>query len=311
MTRTDSRAKSVIVVGRPRVWPQIWARLALAEAREVRDVQRQRGPEADHAHQGGEEDLPEVRAPAELGRLVEQRAEAARLVAHPHSRTTGADEHEGRRPVLEAADRLHAPVDDGDLEHPEEDEATATGSTGSRRSAPAFGPAVAEELPGQDEDRLRRRSRSGCRTSRRPPPPGSAAGRLAPRTPNEARAKTGKGMPYLGPACPVSSIGTSTMTLASAMVKTACFQSMPSGDQAGSEGPGRGCCGPCRPTAPRSCTWSSVRFGDRDGQQVLVGVGAVGAGRRRRLSSIRPSGGVTWAAGERRWGRCRSWAGQS
>ena len=54
-----------------------------------------------------------------------------------------------------------------------------------------------------------------------------SAGRLAPRSPNEARANTGKGMPYLVPACPVSSIGASTIRLASAMVSTACFQSMP------------------------------------------------------------------------------------
>ena len=38
--------------------------LARAEAGEVRDVERQRGPEADHAHEGGEEDLPEVRCPS-------------------------------------------------------------------------------------------------------------------------------------------------------------------------------------------------------------------------------------------------------
>ena len=56
----------------------------------------------------------------------------------------------------------------------------------------------------------------------------TSAGRLAPRSPKDARASTGKGMPYLGPACPVSSIGTSTITLARAMVSTACFQSMPS-----------------------------------------------------------------------------------
>ncbi|SCE24931.1 hypothetical protein GA0115252_13766 [Streptomyces sp. DfronAA-171] len=35
-------------------------------------------------------------------------------------------------------------------------------------------------------------------------------------------------MPYLGPACPVSSIGSRTTMLARAMVRTACFQSMPS-----------------------------------------------------------------------------------
>src|SRR3954466_8018290 len=55
-----------------------------------------------------------------------------------------------------------------------------------------------------------------------------SAGMLAPRSPKEARARTGKGMPYLGPACPVASIGSSTMMLARAMVNTACFQSMPS-----------------------------------------------------------------------------------
>lgn len=55
----------------------------------------------------------------------------------------------------------------------------------------------------------------------------TTAGRLAPRMPKEARANTGNGMPYLGPACPVSSIGASTIRLARAMVNTACFQSMP------------------------------------------------------------------------------------
>lgn len=54
-----------------------------------------------------------------------------------------------------------------------------------------------------------------------------SAGRLAPRRPKEARARTGKGMPYLGPAWPVSSIGKSTIRLARAIVRTACFQSMP------------------------------------------------------------------------------------
>ena len=56
----------------------------------------------------------------------------------------------------------------------------------------------------------------------------SSAGRFAPRTPNEARREDREGDAVLGPACPVSSIGTSTMTLARAMVNTACFQSMPS-----------------------------------------------------------------------------------
>ena len=54
------------------------------------------------------------------------------------------------------------------------------------------------------------------------------AGRLAPRSPNEARAKTGYGMPYLVPAWLLSSIGTSTIKLASAIVISACTQFIPS-----------------------------------------------------------------------------------
>ncbi len=54
------------------------------------------------------------------------------------------------------------------------------------------------------------------------------AARLAPNTPNDARANTGKGMPYFVPAWLFSSIGTSTSRLPSAIVMSACTQSMPS-----------------------------------------------------------------------------------
>ena len=53
------------------------------------------------------------------------------------------------------------------------------------------------------------------------------AGRLAPRSPNEARANTGYGIPYFVPAWLLSSIGTSTMRLAAAIVMTAWTQFMP------------------------------------------------------------------------------------
>src|ERR1019366_2522799 len=46
-------------------------------------------------------------------------------------------------------------------------------------------------------------------------------------TPNGARIKTGKGIPYLAPACALSNMGTSTMRLPSNTVPMACFQSMP------------------------------------------------------------------------------------
>ena len=65
-----------------------------------------------------------------------------------------------------------------------------------------------------------------------------SAGRLAPNTPNEARAKTGNGMPYLVPAWLLARIGSSTMMLPSMIVRIAWYQAMPEGDQAGGERPG-------------------------------------------------------------------------
>src|SRR5690349_7826148 len=53
------------------------------------------------------------------------------------------------------------------------------------------------------------------------------AATFAPAVPNEARATTGKGMPYFVPACALSRIGTSTITLPSRIVRSACHQFIP------------------------------------------------------------------------------------
>ena len=53
------------------------------------------------------------------------------------------------------------------------------------------------------------------------------AGTLAPKTPNEARANAGNGMPYFVPGWALSRIGTSTMQLPSAMVRSDCHQFIP------------------------------------------------------------------------------------
>ena len=54
-----------------------------------------------------------------------------------------------------------------------------------------------------------------------------SAGIRAPVVPNEERASTAYGMPYLVPAWPISSIGSSTMALARNTVSTACQPDMP------------------------------------------------------------------------------------
>src|SRR5919107_2838058 len=53
------------------------------------------------------------------------------------------------------------------------------------------------------------------------------AAKLAPRTPKEARTKTGKGTPYLVPAWAFSTIGIRTSTLPKEMVRSACHQFIP------------------------------------------------------------------------------------
>src|SRR4051812_27728963 len=55
----------------------------------------------------------------------------------------------------------------------------------------------------------------------------NTAATLAPAVPNEARANTGNGMPYLVPGCAFNRMGTSTMRLPRPMVNSACHQLMP------------------------------------------------------------------------------------
>ena len=54
------------------------------------------------------------------------------------------------------------------------------------------------------------------------------AGMFAPNAPKEALANTGNGIPYFAPGCPFRSIGNKTIRLPSVMVRSACFQSIPS-----------------------------------------------------------------------------------
>ena len=53
------------------------------------------------------------------------------------------------------------------------------------------------------------------------------AGRLAPRTPKEARTRTGKGIPYFAPAWALRTIGTRTIRLPKRIVPMACHQFIP------------------------------------------------------------------------------------
>src|SRR3974390_675998 len=58
-------------------------------------------------------------------------------------------------------------------------------------------------------------------------PARTRAGRLAPMTPNDARANTGNGMPYFVPAWLFASMGISTTMLAIMIVRIAWYQAIP------------------------------------------------------------------------------------
>jgi hypothetical protein len=122
-----------------------------------------------------------------------------------------------------------------------------------------------------------------------------SAGTLAPRSPKEARASTGKGIPYLGPACPVASIGSSTMTLASAIVKTACFQSMPRATRPEARVQlGMQCAMEIHSAAKLYVV--HVRSATGTGRRSSLAKG-LSAGKTPGLSSIRPSVSADWDIG--------------
>ena len=131
----------------------------------------------------------------------------------PDSRNGGHHQHQRRRPVLEHAHRVHAAVDDADLQRPEEQE-------GDRR----------RQREAERWSRRRRACRSAGQSASRnvftaSPPMNvwmpnhphatmarSTAGTFAPFVPNDARASTGNGMPYCVPGCALSRIGTGTLS---------------------------------------------------------------------------------------------------
>ena len=117
------------------------------------------------------------------------------------------------------------------------------------------------------------------------------AGRLAPKTPNDARAKTGYGMPYLVPAWLFSSIGTRTMMFASMIVKIAWYHAMPEGDEAGGQSPGRDVVGHPDPQGD-VVVGRPGALRDRDRGQVLVVErrSSPSAASTSGVSSCRPSG---------------------
>ena len=91
----------------PERLPQHLLALAFPEAREVRNVERERRPEADHPGERGNEHLPELAHRGEARGLLQHRPHAARAVDHPDEQRGRHHQHQRRGPVLEHPHRVH------------------------------------------------------------------------------------------------------------------------------------------------------------------------------------------------------------
>jgi hypothetical protein len=127
--------------------------LAAPKAREVGHVERQRRPESDHRRQRRHEDGPELRERLKLSGMREQRAEPVGPRDRPPQEHAGHDQHERRGPVLDMAQQIHAAIDDGDVEPPEQQERQP-----SRGCVPAEARAKQRPPPRNDrrEERIER-----------------------------------------------------------------------------------------------------------------------------------------------------------
>jgi hypothetical protein len=224
---TPMAANTDIVVGRATTWPDDLLALAAAEAREVRHVQGERGPEADHGGQGRHEDGEELGERVQLAGLVEERPQAVGLADGPHEQHRRHHEHERRGPVLHLPQQVHAAVDDEDVDPPEEQEREPLRRWCGRRSPrPAAvgqpGRIVLKKTlqrlaadPGLDAEPSAGHERAHER------------GQVRADRPVGGAREHGEGMPYFVPGCELSRIGMSTIVLPSRIVMRACHQFMP------------------------------------------------------------------------------------
>ena len=253
---TPIAANANIVVGSATTWPDDLLALAAPEAREVRHVERQRGPEADHRGERRDEDRQELAERPELPGLREQRPEPVRLVHGPHEKDDRHDEDVRRGPVLDLAEEIHAAVDDEDVEAPEEQEREplgrrVAGEPGAEERGPARedrGEERVERLaadPGLDAEPAARDERAHERRQVR------ARGAV-----RGAREDRERGCRTSCPGCEFSRIGTSTIVLPRRIVKSACFQFMPAVHEARGQHVRRDAVRHARSTARRSCTSS-------------------------------------------------------
>ena len=216
-----------MATGKPKAWPDDLRLLRFGVAGEVGDVERERGPVADHAGERREKEVRGIRAVVWnwLGALSMGPKPPA-LCGHPEEQQRGHDEHEGRGESLAGSGWTRRRA-----------RRRPCSAARSRRSRPTAPPAICgrrgPEHVEHGVDGLAADPGSECRTIRRRPARAARRERWRRARRSGARTNTGNGMPYLAPACALSSMGTSTIRLPSRMVPMRLLPVHAAGDEAG------------------------------------------------------------------------------
>ena len=91
----------------------------MTKACEVGHVQAQGGPESDHSGQRWNEDDPKLTDRVKLALLCQQITQAMGFPDCPREQKRRHDQHEWRGPILDFAKKIHAAVNDEDVQAPE------------------------------------------------------------------------------------------------------------------------------------------------------------------------------------------------
>ena len=116
-----------------------------------------------------------------------------------------------------------------------------------------------------------------------------APGMFAPRTPNEARTRTGNGMPYFVPACALSSIGHQDDEIAEQDRADGLPPVHAAGDQSRGQHVGGNADAHGDPEGGVVVDIPGALFG-RDGREVGVEEAGIGPGTRKQLSRLSSGG---------------------
>ncbi len=168
-------------------------------AREIGNVERDGGPEANHAGDGGNEEGKEFGIGFEFTGSAENGTETAGFAGDPPKQQQADGEHEGRGDAFQNFDGFDAAHDD---EHVRAPRRRRSRPICRLRSEPNWRDTICSmELMAEPPIQVWMPNQPQATRARK------TAGTFAPRTPKEARTKTGNGMPYFAPAWALSSMG--------------------------------------------------------------------------------------------------------